>query len=130
MDAVEGLDDDRDTALPSSALSPAEYRSFRGMVTVLVGVNGGASFTSVVEFLMTFNGVNHGVAQQVGSLCERGVNGQIVDVVVGSEEEFLGEGHIYAMIRLVGHWQSEGRISKSMIFVQGMFPSLNTVVDS
>lgn len=35
------------------------------------------------------------------------------------QEEFVGKGHIYAMIRLIGHWQSEGRIDKSMIFVQG-----------
>jgi hypothetical protein len=42
--------------------------------------------------------------------------------VLGEEEgEFVGEGHIYAMIRLVGHWQTDGRTDKSRIFVQGIF---------
>lgn len=40
--------------------------------------------------------------------------------MLGSDDgEFVGEGHIYAMIRLIGHWQLEKRIEKSMIFVQG-----------
>jgi hypothetical protein len=62
---VEGLDDDRDTALPTSALSPAEYRSFRPLVTDLLGVNNQAKVDSVMEFLTTFNAVNQEVAQQV-----------------------------------------------------------------
>jgi hypothetical protein len=67
MADVEGLDDDRGTALPPSALSPAEYRSFRPLVTELLGVNNQASVYSVVEFLTTFNVVNQGTAQQVMS---------------------------------------------------------------
>jgi hypothetical protein len=44
-----------------------------------------------------------------------------VDVVLGMErEEFVGEGYIFAMIRLIGHWQTDGRIEKSMIFIQGI----------
>ena len=69
MAAIEVLEDDRDTSLPSSALSPAEYRSFRGLVRELdhlVGVNNDqVSFYSVLEFLSSFNGVNQGVVQQV-----------------------------------------------------------------
>lgn len=69
MATIEVLEDDRDTSLPSSALSPAEYRSFRGLVYELdhqVGVNNDqVSFYSVLEFLSSFNGVNQGVAQQV-----------------------------------------------------------------
>ena len=42
--------------------------------------------------------------------------------MLGTEkEQFVGDGHIYAMIRLIGHWQSEGQVEKSMIFVQGTF---------
>jgi hypothetical protein len=45
---------------------------------------------------------------------------QIVEIVLGVEQgDFVGEGHIFAMIRLIGHWQADGRIEKSMIFVQG-----------
>ena len=45
---------------------------------------------------------------------------QVIDIVLGNElEEFVGEGHIYAMIRLIGHWQSKGQVEKSIIFVQG-----------
>lgn len=65
MADVESLDDDRDTSLPVSALSPAEYRSFRTLVTEVKGVNTQASLYSVLEFLTTFNAVSHGVAQQV-----------------------------------------------------------------
>ena len=69
MAAIEVLEDDRDTSLPSSALSPAEYRSFRGLVNELdhtAGVNNNQiSFYSVLEFLSSFNGVNQGVVQQV-----------------------------------------------------------------
>ena len=43
--------------------------------------------------------------------------------------EFVGDGHIYAMIRLVGHWQTDGRIEKSMIFVQGIHFHLNIRAD-
>ena len=59
-------DDDRDTSLPSSALSPAEYRGFRGLVSELdhTGVNNQVSLYSVLEFLASFNGVTHGVAQK------------------------------------------------------------------
>jgi hypothetical protein len=43
-----------------------------------------------------------------------------VETVLGVQEgEFVGDGHVYAMIRLVGHWQVEKRIERSMIFVQG-----------
>jgi hypothetical protein len=69
MAAIEVLEDDRDTSLPASALSPAEYRSFRGLVNELdhtAGVNNDqVSFYSALEFLSSFNGVNQGVAQQV-----------------------------------------------------------------
>jgi hypothetical protein len=69
MAANEVLEDDRDTSLPSSALSPAEYRSFRGLANELdhtAGVNSNqVSFYSVLEFLSSFNGVNQGVVQQV-----------------------------------------------------------------
>ena len=65
MADVEALEDDRDTALPSSALSPAEYRSFRTLVTELVRVHGRVSVYLVVEFLTTFNAVSHDVARQV-----------------------------------------------------------------
>lgn len=62
------LDDDRDTALPASALSPAEYRSFRGLVGDLQrtsAVNNQVSLFSTLEFLSSFNGVDHILAQQV-----------------------------------------------------------------
>ena len=56
--------------------------------------------------------------------------GQVVDVVLGLEQgEFVGDGHIYAMIRLVGHWQTDGHIEKSMIFVQGIHFLLKIGVD-
>jgi hypothetical protein len=60
-------DDDRDTSLPSSALSPAEYRGFRGLVSELdhTSVNNQVSLYSVLEFLASFNGVTHSVAQKV-----------------------------------------------------------------
>ena len=47
-----------------------------------------------------------------------------MDIVLeGDRSEFVGEGHIYAMIRLIGHWQTDRRIEKSLIFVQGInFP--------
>jgi hypothetical protein len=71
MAAIEVLEDDRDTSLPSSALSPAEYRSFRGLVNELdhaAGVNNNQiSFYSVLEFLSSFNAVNQSVAQQVAA---------------------------------------------------------------
>ena len=69
MAAAEVLEDDRDTSLPSSALSPAEYRGFRALVNDLdqIGVvdNGQVSVHSVLEFLSSFSGVNQSVAQQV-----------------------------------------------------------------
>ena len=67
MADVELQDDDRDTSLPSSALSPAEYRGFRGLVSQLdhVGANNQVSLYSVLEFLASFNGVTHSVAQKV-----------------------------------------------------------------
>ena len=70
MASVELLDDDRDTSLPSSALSPQEYRSFRGLVNDLdrTGVNNQVSLYSVLEFLSSFNGITPSVAQQVLSL--------------------------------------------------------------
>ena len=39
---------------------------------------------------------------------------------MGRAEEYdvIADGQVYAMIRLIGHWQSEGRIERSMIFVQ------------
>ena len=50
--------------------------------------------------------------------------------MLGPEQgEFVGNGHIYAMIRLVGHWQTDGRIEKSMIFVQGIHFLLKIGVD-
>jgi hypothetical protein len=36
-----------------------------------------------------------------------------------SGKEMIEDGYIFAMIRLVGHWQTERRIEKSLIFVQG-----------
>jgi hypothetical protein len=43
-----------------------------------------------------------------------------VDVVLGTVAgDYVGEGHVYAMIRLIGHWQTDRRIEKSLIFVQG-----------
>lgn len=43
-----------------------------------------------------------------------------MDVVLGTKVgDYVGEGHIYAMIRLIGHWQTDRRIEKSLIFVQG-----------
>jgi hypothetical protein len=65
MANVETLDDDRDTSLPPSALSPAEYRSFRGLVTELLAVNNPVSLPSVIDFLASFNGVSQSVALQV-----------------------------------------------------------------
>jgi hypothetical protein len=51
-------------------------------------------------------------------------------VVLGPEQgEFVGDGHVYAMVRLVGHWQTDGRIEKSMIFVQGTLRLQNIKVD-
>ena len=69
MAANEVLEDDRDTSLPSSALSPAEYRSFRALVKELdhtAGVNNKqVPLYSVLEFLSSFNDVSQGIAQQV-----------------------------------------------------------------
>ena len=67
MTDVEGLDDDRDTSLPPSALSPAEYRGFRSLVNDLdhTGENNEVSLYSVLEFLASFTGVTHPVAQKV-----------------------------------------------------------------
>jgi hypothetical protein len=69
MAAAEVLEDDRDTSLPSSALSPAEYRSFRGLVKDLdqsAGLNKDqVSVYTVLEFLSSFNRVTPGIAQQV-----------------------------------------------------------------
>ena len=69
MATVEVLEDDRDTSLPSSALSPAEYRSFRGLVNELdhtSSVNKNqVSLYSVLEFLSSFTGVTQSVAEQV-----------------------------------------------------------------
>jgi hypothetical protein len=70
MADVDVLEDDRDTSLPSSALSPTEYRSFRGLVSELghKGDNNGVPLYNVIEFLATFRGVTHGIAQQVSHL--------------------------------------------------------------
>jgi len=69
MAGVEALDDDRDTALPPSALSPAEYRGFRALVNDLdhTGDNHQVSLYSVLEFLASFSGVTHTVAGKVRS---------------------------------------------------------------
>jgi len=126
MADIEVLDDDRDTSLPSSALSPAEYRGFRGLVSELdhSGVNNQTSLFSVLDFLSTFNGVTRSVVDQVHLILYR-ANSEIVHIVLGNEQgEFVGEGHIYAMIRLIGHWQTDRRIEKSLIFVQGMISNL------
>jgi len=125
MADVEVLDDDRDTSLPSSALSPAEYRAFRGLVSELDhnGVNNQVSLFSVLDFLSTFNGVTRNIVDQVCLMLCR-ANSEIVHIVLGNQQgEFVGEGHIYAMIRLIGHWQIDRRIEKSLIFVQGMISS-------
>jgi hypothetical protein len=70
MADAEGLEDDRDTSLPSSALSPAEYRTYRGLVNDLLHntLNNKVSLYSVLEFLSSFNRVTQSVAQQVFSL--------------------------------------------------------------
>ena len=70
MAYVEALEDDRDTRLPASALSPAEYRSFRGLVNDLArtGADNRISLDTVIDFLSTFNGIGHPVAHQVLSL--------------------------------------------------------------
>jgi hypothetical protein len=62
-----GLEDERDTRLPSSALSPAEYRNFRTLVAELVpqGVDNDVSLYTVRGFLSTFNGVTDATARQV-----------------------------------------------------------------
>lgn len=67
MTDSELQDDDRDTSLPSSALSPAEYRGFRGLVSELdhTSVNNQVSLYSVLKFLASFNGVTHSVTQKV-----------------------------------------------------------------
>jgi hypothetical protein len=60
-------EDERDTSLPSSALSPAEYRSFRSLVSdlVLPGVDNDVSLYAVRGFLGSFNGVTDATARQV-----------------------------------------------------------------
>lgn len=121
MAAVDILEDDRDTSLPVSALSPAEYRSFRGLLSELrhTYVNNEVQPYSTLEFLSSFNRVTRNVAQQVSLLMILLMH-QIIEIVLGAEHgEFVGDGHIYAMIRLVGHWQTDGQIDKSMVFVQG-----------
>ena len=69
MASAEALEDDRDTSLPASALSPAEYRSFRAFLLDLHHAAGSpdrhAPLFAVLEFLVSFNGVNLSVAQQV-----------------------------------------------------------------
>ena len=67
MTDVTVLEDDRDTSLPSSALSPSEYRGFRSLVSELdhTGVNNQVSSHSVLDFLSSFNGVSHTLALQV-----------------------------------------------------------------
>ena len=69
MASAEALEDDRDTSLPASALSPAEYRSFRAFLLELHHAAGSpdrhAPLFAVLEFLVSFNGVNLSVAQQV-----------------------------------------------------------------
>jgi len=122
MADAELQDDDRDTSLPSSALSPAEYRGFRGLVGDLdhTGVDNQVSLYSVLEFLASFNGVTHSVAQKVFHVLLMALTDKVVETVLGTrDDEFVGEGHIYAMIRLLGHWQMDKRIEKSLIFVQG-----------
>jgi hypothetical protein len=66
MADVQILEDDRDTSLPSSALSPAEYRGFRRLVQELDHTgNNEVSLYTLLEFLASFNGVTHSVAEQV-----------------------------------------------------------------
>jgi hypothetical protein len=62
-----GLEDDRDTSLPSSALSPAEYRNFRSLVSELrqPGVDNDVSLYTVRGFLASFNEATDAVARQV-----------------------------------------------------------------
>jgi hypothetical protein len=130
MASADALDDDRDSSLPASALSPAEYRSFRAFLLELHHAAGNsldklAPLDAVIAFLTSFHAVNHTVAQQV-RLPRVWANVQICDCVVGRDEgESVEDGKVYAMIRLVGHWQSEGRIERDMIFVQCMLPCLS-----
>jgi hypothetical protein len=67
--ATEALEDDRDTSLPASALSPAEYRSFRALLLELHHAAGTldkqAPLHDVLDFLTSFNGVTQSVAKQV-----------------------------------------------------------------
>ena len=72
MADVEGLDDDRDTCLPPSALSPAEYRGFRALLKNQqlqnhrdTGEQNAVSLNSILDFLASFNAVSYSVAQQV-----------------------------------------------------------------
>lgn len=67
MASVDSLDDDRDTSLPTSALSPQEYRTFRTFVNDMdrTGIDNQVALHSVLEFLSTFKGVSQIVAQQV-----------------------------------------------------------------
>jgi len=72
MASAEALEDDRDTSLPASALSPAEYRSFRAFLSELHHGAGRlgrrAPLFAVLEFLVSFSGVNHSVAYQVAKV--------------------------------------------------------------
>jgi hypothetical protein len=72
MADVQILEDDRDTSLPSSALSPAEYRGFRLLVQELDHTGGPneVSLYTLLEFLASFNGVTHSVAQRVRNFGE------------------------------------------------------------
>jgi hypothetical protein len=70
MASADALEDDRDSSLPASALSPAEYRSFRAFVLELHHAAGGSlnkltPLDAVTDFLTSFYAVNHTVAQQV-----------------------------------------------------------------
>jgi hypothetical protein len=71
MAAVDGLDEDRDTSLPSSALSPSEYRAFRSMLVNDVHTRSPTDSPSQVElavvldFLESFQGVTRADARKV-----------------------------------------------------------------
>ena len=60
-----GLEDDRDTSLPPSALSPAEYRNFRTLVSELAPGPDGVSLYTVRIFLGSFSGVDDATVREV-----------------------------------------------------------------
>ena len=65
---VEELEDDRETSLPSSALSPSEYRAFRGMLNELHQKQTRPDLVEaefVLNFLETFKDVAREDAEKV-----------------------------------------------------------------